>query len=127
MEHAPLFSVEEQRSGMDYSFVFQAADTAGLVRDLIAAFDVTHRRNVDGDDTDDPREISSLGFEAYGLSFICFPCETPVEITFFCTVDDEMINTGINQLHCAFLRQRAIGPIALFAGVGRDRPVHSDG
>jgi hypothetical protein len=122
-----MFSVHEQRSGIDYSFVFQAADTSGLVRDLTAAFAVTHSRNLDGDDTYDPREIASLCFEAYGLAFVCFPSETPVEITFFCTIEDEMINTGINQLHRAFLRPRAVGPIALFVGVVRDRPVQSDG
>jgi hypothetical protein len=107
--------------------VFQAADTAGLVRDLIAAFDVTHRRNLDGDDTDDLHEVSSLGFEACGLAFVCFPRESPVEITFFCTVYDEMINTGINQLYRTFLRARAVGPIALCVGVSRERPVQSDG
>jgi hypothetical protein len=121
-----MFSVHEQRSGIDYSFVFQVVDTAGLIRDLIATFAVTHSRNIDGEDTDDPREISSLGFEAYGLAFICFPSETPVEITFFCTIEDEMINTGINQLHDAFLCPRAVGPIALCVGVVRDRPVQPD-
>jgi hypothetical protein len=122
-----MFSVQEQRSGIDYSFVFQTADTAGLVRDLTATFTVTHSFNVDGDDTDDPREICSLGFEAYGLAFVCFPSETPVEITFFCTIDDEIINTGINQLYSEFLRPRAVGPIALCVGVVRDRPEQSDG
>jgi hypothetical protein len=122
----PMFSVQEKRSGIDYSFVFQPVDTAGLVRDLIATFAVTHRCDIDGDDTDDPNRTSSLGFEAYELPFICFPSETPVEITFFCTVEDEMINTAINQLYHAFLRPRSVGPVALCVGVVRDRWVQLD-
>ena len=107
--------------------MFQAANTAGLVRDLIATFVVTHRCDIDGDDTDDPDRISSLSFEAFGLPFICFPSQRPVEITFFCTVEDDMINTAINQLYHAFLRPRAVGPVALYVGVVRDRWVQLDG